>query len=80
MVLPEYQRKGLGTMLSLHCNKLADEAGAKTYVGSRPNYVHMLKKTGFEIVAEQDIDLSRFGGKKNEKAWIMVREPRAKSD
>jgi GNAT superfamily N-acetyltransferase len=80
-VLPEYQRKGVGTMLSLVCNEIADRAGSKTFVTARPNSLHMLQKTGFEILAENVIDMTKFGGGEEDgKSWTMVREPQGKID
>lgn len=73
---PSHQRKGLGTMLSLRCNEIADKAGAKTYVVSRPNSLRMLQKTGFKTLATNHIDMTRHGGSKEDgKMWVLMREP-----
>ncbi|KUJ21521.1 uncharacterized protein LY89DRAFT_777949 [Mollisia scopiformis] len=76
MVLPEYQRKGLGTMLNAHCNDLADKAKAATYVAARPNSLPMLQKSGFKILADEKIDMTKYGGSREDgKAWALIREP-----
>lgn len=76
---PNYQRKGLGTLLSLRCNEIADKAGAKTYVVGRPNSLRMLHKTGFRALATDHIDMTKYGGSKEDgKMWILMREPQGK--
>lgn len=80
-VLPEYQRKGIGKMLSLRCNELADKAGAKTFVIAGPKGMQMLQKTGFEILVQNEIDMKNFDAREEDrKSWVMVREPQGKSD
>lgn len=73
---PSYQRRGLGTTLSLLCNEIADKAGAKTYVVGRSNSLRMLQKTGFKTLATDHIDMAKYGGSKEDgKIWVLVREP-----
>ena len=76
MVHPAYQRLGLGTWLTKHCNAIADAAGGRTFVLARPSSKHLFENLGFKVLGSEDLDLVRYGGKESEgRAWVLVREP-----
>jgi len=76
MVHPNFQRKGLGTWLTRHCNALADKDGCKTYVGATPQSLGMFRKLGFEILGENNLDMVKYGGTLDGgNMWSLVRDP-----
>ena len=53
VVLPEYRRQGIGTMVVTACEAWAEELGyAKTVVESRDNKVAFYEQLGYEICGE----------------------------
>ena len=76
MVHPDYQRKGLGSWLTRHCNEVADKTGGKTFVGARPSSKRMFESQGFRILGSEDINMTKYGGNEGQgKSWVLVREP-----
>lgn len=73
---PQYQRCGLGTWLSQHCDTIADEAEATTYVIARPASLTLFKRAGYESVATEKVDLTPFGTSHESDIDIYKREPR----
>jgi hypothetical protein len=51
-VLPEFQKMGLGTCFTQHCNAIADQTGNKTWVPAKPSSVKLLRNQGFKDVAK----------------------------
>ena len=53
VVLPEYRRRGIGTMVVDACEEWAEEMGCtKTIVESRDNKIDFYKELGYEIRGE----------------------------
>lgn len=76
MVHTDYQRKGLGSLLTRHCNEIADKAGGRTFVIARPASKHMFESHGFRVLGSEDLDMTKYGGDENDgRAWVLVREP-----
>ncbi len=76
MVHPDYQRKGLGSWLTRHCNEVADKIGGKTFVVARPSSKHMFESQGFRVLGSEDLDMTKYGGNESDgKSWVLVREP-----
>ncbi|KAF2094603.1 hypothetical protein NA57DRAFT_80402 [Rhizodiscina lignyota] len=77
MVDPDYQRRGLGTLLTKYCNKIADEAGARTFVPARPSSKHMFEQCGFVVLDEFPIDMKKYPDIEDNHVaenWLLVRE------
>ncbi|KAH8598129.1 hypothetical protein B0O99DRAFT_615972 [Bisporella sp. PMI_857] len=62
MIDPDFQKQGLGTALTHHCNAIADKAGVATYVSARPTSIKMFNDNGFVNIGEHDAHLEEFGG------------------
>jgi hypothetical protein len=78
MCLPEYQKRGFATQLTIQCNAIADQYKRKTYVPARFTSVGMFKKLGFKEFAIFDPHAERWGkGYDVEKAkyFLLSREP-----
>jgi GNAT superfamily N-acetyltransferase len=74
-VRPSYQRKGLGSRLLAPVLELADNGFAKTYIEASEQGRGLYEKFGWVEVDEIVIDLSPYGGAKEEKMALMMREP-----
>lgn len=61
-ILPEYQKRGIATVLSMRCNDLADEMRAPTYVTAMPAAKKTLLKSGFELLQTVEVPLKEYGG------------------
>lgn len=62
-IAPEYQKRGLGTRLTRHCNAIADEAGSSTYVTAISEVaLCMFEKEGFAKLGSLDTNLEEFDG------------------
>ena len=73
---PDFQKKGLGSRLTRHCNEIADKTGAQTWVVARPSSLHMFETLGYKIVDREDIAMENYGGEKDGgKDWVLVRDP-----
>lgn len=75
MVEPKYQRCGLGTWLSEHCDAIADEARITTFVIPRYTSLKLFRSTGYKKLGTETYDLSPFGGPGEERMDIYMREP-----
>lgn len=76
MVLPAFQKMGLGTYLTQHCNAISDKTGDKTWVPARPSSIKMFRQQGFKDVAAHDWHLERWGGTRAASiTGLLVREP-----
>lgn len=75
MVHPDFQNRGLGTVLTKHCNTISDRAGGRTFVGLRPASLEMFNRLGFKIVGKHDSQLEQWGGSRDGSLTFMaVRE------
>jgi hypothetical protein len=75
---PAYQRRQLGTKLTQHCNRIADEAGAKTFAGARPSSRKMFEQNGFNVVYYYYSDMTKFPDIEDDHRadnWLLIREP-----
>lgn len=78
-VLPEYQRRGLGSWLTKHCNSIADAHNAKTYVTAGCKSRGMFKALGFKKFGEFDPHAERWGREydiEKAKYELLVRDPK----
>jgi len=76
-VHPSYQRRGIGTLLSRHCDALADAEGKKTFVVARPNSFRLMAQSGFVVLGSENLDMTKYGGGVEDgKSWILEREAR----
>ncbi|CZR65440.1 uncharacterized protein PAC_15340 [Phialocephala subalpina] len=73
MVRPEYQRQGLGRLLTEKCNEVADAAGAVTYVCARPGAAGLFAQMGFETLERLDFDLNDYGVQGGKTALFVMR-------
>ncbi|KAH8816779.1 hypothetical protein F5884DRAFT_853207 [Xylogone sp. PMI_703] len=76
MIHPDYQRRGLGTKLTQHTNKITDEAGRPTFVPCRYTSWKMFQSEGFKQIADHHPPVEMWGGDP-EKAYYRyaMREP-----
>ncbi|KFY05751.1 hypothetical protein V492_08317 [Pseudogymnoascus sp. VKM F-4246] len=75
-VRPEYQRKGLGSMLLAPVLEQADRENAKAFVQGSAQGIGLYLKHGWEEVDEILMDYSPYGGSKDVKTTLLLREPR----
>ncbi|PNS17553.1 hypothetical protein CAC42_8096 [Sphaceloma murrayae] len=73
--LPKYQGKGAGAMLMKWGTDLADGERLPIRLESSPAGRSLYLKSGFEILAEVNHDVSRFGGPSSYAHALMVRRP-----
>lgn len=76
LMLPAYQRRGLGTWLTEYCNSFADEAGKPTFVLARPKAWGMLERTGFELQYTVVPPTKQFGWHEDATVKAFKRDPR----
>jgi GNAT superfamily N-acetyltransferase len=76
-VRPEYQRKGLGSMLLTPVLELADKDKAKVFVQASVKGLGLYLKHGWIEVDEILLDFSPYGGEKQMKTALLIREPRS---
>lgn len=77
-VLPGYQRQGLGSWLTRHCNSVAAEHQAKTYVAAGYKSRSTFKALGFKKFGVSDPHAERWGEEydaENAKYELLDREP-----
>lgn len=75
MVHPDFQKRGFGTVLTLHCNAISDKAGRRTFVPARPTSIKMFNDNGFVTVGTHDAHLERWGGPREKSiTWMAIRE------
>ncbi|KAH8807340.1 hypothetical protein F5884DRAFT_789029 [Xylogone sp. PMI_703] len=73
-VHPDYQRQGVGTLLTRHCNKVADEAGFPTYVGAASTSAVLFRKEGFQEIDCLETKIEDFGGPKGvDRSYVLLR-------
>ena len=77
---PEYQRRGIGTMLLGAGLEVADAYGLKTYVTSSVAGAKLYQTHGFEVVETHTMDYSQFGGVEPVTNYFMIRKPQGKHD
>ena len=75
-VRPEYQRKGLGSMLLAPVLGLADKENAKTFIQASAEGIGLYLKFGWVKVDEIVLDFSPYGGEKEVKTALLIRESR----
>jgi hypothetical protein len=80
MVHPDYQRKGIGRMITEKMNQIADSKEAPTYVRARPKIASLLRRMGYEVLEKYEVNLADYGGEGETAAYAMRREPGAKND
>jgi GNAT superfamily N-acetyltransferase len=73
---PDYQRQGHARRLLEEGLKIADREGKMWYAGCWPASVPLYKKVkGFEYVAEESIDMGRYGGEGLVSMKLFIRKP-----
>lgn len=72
-VHPEYQRKGIGSLLLKWGKNKADEAGAKIWLTSTPQAMPVYEKNGWKVRDTYEIDLEKYGGQGNYVRYWMLR-------
>ncbi|KAL8789430.1 MAG: hypothetical protein Q9213_001187 [Squamulea squamosa] len=77
IVSPEYQRKGLGTMLIREGLAAADRDNARTYIEASPKGLGLYKKHGWKEVDEIVMDMRPHGGTGMATEKCLIREPGA---
>ncbi|KAL8939341.1 MAG: hypothetical protein Q9216_003405 [Gyalolechia sp. 2 TL-2023] len=77
IVSPEYQRRGLGTMLMREALAAADRDGAKAYVEASPKGLALYQRLGWRVVDTIKMDMTRYGGKGMAIEELMIRQPGA---
>ncbi|OBT61442.1 hypothetical protein VE03_08953 [Pseudogymnoascus sp. 23342-1-I1] len=75
-VRPKYQRKGLGSMLLTPVLEQADKENAKAFVQGSAQGMGLYLKHGWKEVDEILMDYSPYGGAKDVKTALLIREPR----
>jgi GNAT superfamily N-acetyltransferase len=76
-VRPEYQRKGLGSMLLEPVLKQADAEGRRTYIEASKMGLGLYLRLGWKEFDELLLDLRPCGGTTVEKTSLMIREPQS---
>ena len=74
MVDPEYQRMGLGRMITRKCNEVADAAGKATFARTRPTSVKLFKQEGYKTLEVIEVPYGEFGLKGSSDVFAMKRE------
>ena len=78
MVRPEFQRRGLGRLLTERCNMVADAGKAATYAKAQPEAAGLFVQMGYEILEKIEFNLGDYGAKGGKAAvFVMKREPGA---
>jgi len=73
--LPEYERRGLGSLLLKHGMALADADGAKTYLEASPAGFPLYRRLGWTQIDQIVTDLGQYGGSGIRTSVCMIREP-----
>ena len=74
-VSPEYQRKGVGSLLLQSGIEKAEEVRAKIWLTSTPQAITTYQRNGWEVKEIQSIDLENYGGKGIYNRVWMLRLP-----
>ena len=61
MVHPDFQKRGFGTWLTRHCNQIADDYGAATFVGVTPASLHMFQTLEFKLLGLLKLNMADYG-------------------
>ncbi|KAL9629199.1 MAG: hypothetical protein Q9204_005410 [Flavoplaca sp. TL-2023a] len=77
IVLPSYQRQGLGTMLIREGLAAADRDNARTYIEASPMGLGLYKKFGWKEIDDIVIDMRPHGGTGIASEKCLMREPGA---
>lgn len=78
MVRPEYQRQGLGRVLTKRCNEVADAGNAATYVRAQPESAGLFIQMGFDILEKVEVNLNDLGAQGGwTTIFFMKRDPGA---
>ncbi len=77
IVLPSYQRQGLGTMLIREGLAAADRDNARTYIEASHMGLGLYKKFGWKEVDDIVIDMRPHGGTGIASEKCLMREPGA---
>lgn len=80
MVLPEYQRKGLGRLLTAKLHETVDAVEGTVYVIARYTSASLFQKMGYQILETFVCDFADFGGVGKESFYGLKREPGAVDD
>jgi GNAT superfamily N-acetyltransferase len=71
-VHPEFQRKGIGSLLLQLGIEKAEEVQAKIWLTSTPQAMPTYQRNGWEVKQIQKIDLVKHGGKGTyNRAWML---------
>jgi len=71
-VHPDYQRRGIASLLLAPGLEIADRTHSKVWLTSTPKAVEFYEKNGCEIKENYDTDLSKFGGAGlYTRAWML---------
>jgi GNAT superfamily N-acetyltransferase len=74
-VHPEYQRRGIASLLLRWGTQKADELHANIWLTSTPQAVSTYEKSGWKVVDQQEIDLAKYGGEAVYiRAWMVRRK------
>ncbi|KAI9746609.1 MAG: hypothetical protein M1818_000322 [Claussenomyces sp. TS43310] len=79
VVVPEYQRMGIGTMLMKDALKVVDEAGMPAWLGASEKGLGLYLKSDFRVDQVIEIDMTKYGGNTIEKQTCMIRPARRSS-
>ncbi|KAL8837230.1 MAG: hypothetical protein Q9170_002603 [Blastenia crenularia] len=79
IVSPQFQRRGLGTMLIREGLAAADRDKAKAYIEASPKGLELYQRHGWKIVDTIRMDMSPYGGPKDAVEELLIREPGAGS-
>ncbi|RDW82377.1 hypothetical protein BP6252_03489 [Coleophoma cylindrospora] len=76
MVLPDYQKRGFGRVLTHHCNEISDKTGGRTFAPIRPNSRKLFSSMGYKKLGESNCHAERFGEDAERGIdWPMLRNP-----
>jgi GNAT superfamily N-acetyltransferase len=71
---PQYQRRGIGSLLLQKGLEVADAHGLKTFLTSSPAGLKVYSNHGFEKLETVTVDYAAFGGEEPVEAHFMIRE------
>jgi len=78
-VHPDFQRRGIATLLLKWGLEKADAENIKLWCTSTPQAVKTYEKSGWKVIDLQDIELGKYGGEGTyQRAW-MLRLPETKA-
>lgn len=72
-VLPEYRRKGVGTMLMRWGVEMADELGLEGYLEATMMGKPLYEKFGFQVVDKVRYDMGKYGKEGWDETVVMLR-------